>query len=250
MQCPRAVADLTEIDAPERELSAGDWETLNRTIRYAFASEHTDRVNAWYEQLLPSNRVLARCRSFESALAFVEMGLGTAIVPELAVHQNGRPLFDIALYAVPLPPRITLLVAPDHYFALPHLKAFIAAFNKCAAQLGASSGAVGTALRSEAARDRRSSRHGTRRRSIAGSYALYRLRTWRAAPHMRCALRRGTPTREDIRLNLERDEHEEDLDSPRRRRKARGHGSHSLSAGRALSSVAILPPHARLSCSV
>jgi hypothetical protein len=51
------------------------------------------------------------------------------------VHQNGRPLFDIALYSVPLPPRITLLVAPDHYFNLPHLKAFIAAFNKCAPDL-------------------------------------------------------------------------------------------------------------------
>ena len=79
--------------------------------------------------------MLARCRSFESALAFVEMGLGTAIVPELAVHQNGRPLFDVTLYSVPLPPRKTLLVAPDHYFALPHLKAFIAAYGKCSAEL-------------------------------------------------------------------------------------------------------------------
>ena len=48
--------------------------------------------------------------------------------PELAVHQNGRPLFDVTLYSVPLPPRKTLLVAPDHYFTLPHLKAFLAAF--------------------------------------------------------------------------------------------------------------------------
>jgi DNA-binding transcriptional LysR family regulator len=123
------------VTEPEKELSPHDWSVLNRTIRYAFASEHSDRVNMWYEQLLPSNRVLARCRSFESALAFVEMGLGTAIVPELAVHQNGRPLFDIALYSVPLPPRKTLLVAPDHYFNLPHVKAFVAAYNKCSAGL-------------------------------------------------------------------------------------------------------------------
>src|SRR5258707_13379762 len=106
---PGGVADLTDIAEPERELSKRDWDVLNSTIRYAFASEHTDRVNMWYEQLLPSNRVLARCRSFESALAFVEMKLGTAIVPELAVHQNGRPLFDIALYSVPIPARKTLL---------------------------------------------------------------------------------------------------------------------------------------------
>jgi DNA-binding transcriptional LysR family regulator len=132
---PRGMADLSDIEEPERELSGEDWEILNRTIRYAFASEHTDRVNAWYEQLLPSNRVLARCRSFESALAFVEMGLGTAIVPELAVHQNGRPLFDVTLYSAPLPPRKTLLVAPDHYFALPHVKAFVAAYNKCSRSL-------------------------------------------------------------------------------------------------------------------
>ena len=120
---------------PEKELSPHDYELLNRTVRYAFASEHTDRVNMWYEQLLPNSRMLARCRSFESALAFVEMGLGTAIVPELAVHQNGRPLFDVTLYSVPLPHRKTLLVAPDHYFALPHLKAFLGAFADCSSSL-------------------------------------------------------------------------------------------------------------------
>ncbi|MGH6924965.1 MAG: LysR family transcriptional regulator [Propylenella sp.] len=133
---PPGIADLTDVKEPEKELSPRDWSVLNRTIRYAFASEHSDRVNMWYEQLLPENRVLARCRSFESALAFVEMGLGTAIVPELAVHQNGRPLFNVVLYSVPLPPRKTLLVAPDHYFNLPHVKAFVAAYNKCSTQLG------------------------------------------------------------------------------------------------------------------
>lgn len=133
---PRDVADLTELAEPERELSPRDWDILNRTMRYAFASEHTDRMSSWYEQLLPASRMLARCRSFESALAFVEMGLGTAIVPELAVHQNGRALFDVALYSVPLPARKTLLVAPDHYFGLPHLKAFVAAYNDCAPRLG------------------------------------------------------------------------------------------------------------------
>jgi DNA-binding transcriptional LysR family regulator len=132
---PRDIADLTDIAEPEKSLSKRDWEVLNRTIRYAFASEHSDRVNMWYERLLPDNRMLARCRSFESALAFVEMGLGTAIVPELAVHQNGRTLFDVTLYALPFPARKTLLVAPDHYFKLPHLKAFLTAFSECSASL-------------------------------------------------------------------------------------------------------------------
>jgi len=132
---PRGLPDLTEIADPEKELGAHDWEVLNRTVRYAFASEHTERVNRWYDELLPGSRMVARCRSFESALAFVEMGLGTAIVPELSVHQNGRPLFDVTLYAVPLPARKTLLVAPDHHFNLPHLKAFLAAFSAVSEQV-------------------------------------------------------------------------------------------------------------------
>jgi DNA-binding transcriptional LysR family regulator len=132
---PRSMPDLSEVSDPETDLAERDRELLNSTVRYAFGSEHSDRVNMWYEQLLPNSRMLARCRGFESALAFVEMGLGTAIVPELAVHQNGRPLFDVTLYSVPLPARKTLLVAPDHYFGLPHLKAFLAAFSECASGL-------------------------------------------------------------------------------------------------------------------
>jgi DNA-binding transcriptional LysR family regulator len=132
---PRGMPDLSDVSDPETELGARDRELLQRTVRYAFGSEHSDRVNMWYEQLLPNSRMIARCRSFESALAFVEMGLGTAIVPELAVHQSGRPMFDVALYAVPLPTRKTLLVAPDHYFGLPHLKAFLAAFSDCSSGL-------------------------------------------------------------------------------------------------------------------
>ena len=91
---PETGIQLSEIEDPERELGKRDWEILNRTIRYAFASEHSDRVNMWYEQLLPSNRVLARCRSFESALAFVEMGLGSAIVPPVAAGIRSRRRLD------------------------------------------------------------------------------------------------------------------------------------------------------------
>jgi DNA-binding transcriptional LysR family regulator len=132
---PREVSDLTEVAEPEQTLPERQWKVLNRTIRYAFASEHSDRVNMWYERLLPDNRMVARCRSFESALAFVEMGLGSAIVPELAVHQNGRTLFDVTLYSLPFPRRKTLLIAPDHYFNLPHFKAFLAAFSECCRDL-------------------------------------------------------------------------------------------------------------------
>jgi DNA-binding transcriptional LysR family regulator len=132
---PRSVPDLASIGEPERELPPDIAHVLNATIRYAFGSAHTERVNRWYDTLLPEGRMLARCRSFESALAFVEMGMGTAIVPALSTTQAGRPLFDVTLYALPVPRRQTLALVPDHYLTLQSLKIFLDALKEVAAAL-------------------------------------------------------------------------------------------------------------------
>lgn len=132
---PESLADLAAVADPDRQLGAADRTVLNSTIRYAFGSEHSNRVNYWYETLLPGSVMIARCRSFESALAFVEKGLGTAMVPELAVHHEGRPLFDVRLYALPIPPRRTVALAHDHHMTLPGLQGFLAALQEAAAVL-------------------------------------------------------------------------------------------------------------------
>lgn len=130
---PKGLPDLTAMTAPERELSPDDKEALNATIRYAFGSEHTHRVNQWYDHLLPGSRMLARCRTYESALALVERGCGVAIVPELSAFQGGRKLFDVRLYALPVAHRQTIALVPDHYLTLQSLKGFLEALKEAAA---------------------------------------------------------------------------------------------------------------------
>jgi DNA-binding transcriptional LysR family regulator len=131
---PRSVRDLSDIAAPERELPPAELAVLHATIRYAFGSEHTHRVNQWYDNLLPGSRMLARCRTFESALALVERGAGAAIVPELAAFQYGRPLFDVTLYALPVAKRQTIALVPDHYVTLQSLRGFLDAIREAAAE--------------------------------------------------------------------------------------------------------------------
>jgi DNA-binding transcriptional LysR family regulator len=132
---PRTLPDLSSVGHPEQELEAGHLRVLNSTIRYAFGSEHSGRLDTWYARLLPSSSRGARCRSFESALAFVESGLGAAIVPELACRRGDKLLFDVTLYALPIPRRQTVVIMPDHYKALPGLRAFLDALKETAASI-------------------------------------------------------------------------------------------------------------------
>lgn len=132
---PRALPDLGDIQSPARDLAADALGIMNRTARYAFGSAHTERVTAWYERLLPQSDATLRCRTFESALAFVEEGEGVAIVPELAVRQKSRLLFDVTLYDLGLPPRQTILLTPFQTARLPSIAALEAALKDAAASL-------------------------------------------------------------------------------------------------------------------
>lgn len=129
---PNTMPDLSNVSDPESELSGEDLGLLRRTVRYVFGSEHSDRVNSWYDELIPGAEFAARCRSYETALAFVEGGVASAIVPELAVRQGARRLFDVTLYALPVPPRQTVLLVPEQYVSLPGTKALAEALGAAA----------------------------------------------------------------------------------------------------------------------
>ena len=132
---PRAFPDLAAITEPERELDPADLAVLEATIRYAFGTEHTNRVNQWYDNVLPGSTMIARCRTFESALAMVETGLGSAIVPQLSAFQGGRPLFDVRLYALPVAHREIIALVPEHYVTLQSLRGFLDALKAAAAAI-------------------------------------------------------------------------------------------------------------------
>lgn len=88
---------------------------LNRTIQFNFGGQQNSRIEDWYRQMLPRHRVVAWCRSYETALAMVEAGQGVSLVPLLTAQQDGRLLFAVDLYAVPALERPIVALVPAQY---------------------------------------------------------------------------------------------------------------------------------------
>jgi len=115
--------DLSGVLEPGRDLGATDVQVLNRAIQFTFGTQHTNRVEEWYDRRLPEHQVIARCRSFEMAIEMVRSGLGVCLAPALAT-MNGRHMVPgIRLYDVGEPPRrIVALIASQHRRLQPYAK--------------------------------------------------------------------------------------------------------------------------------
>ncbi len=101
---PRSLP-LDNIADPVRELSSRHLAVLNRSIQFVFGSRHTNQVAEWYDRLLPEHRVVAQCRSFETAIDFVRAGTGVCIAPALATISPHGPVPDIKRYRINVQPR-------------------------------------------------------------------------------------------------------------------------------------------------
>jgi DNA-binding transcriptional LysR family regulator len=80
-----------------------------------FGDAFRELVTGWYRRLLPNYQEVARCRTHEMALSMVEAGLGMAIVPMLSTQLNGRTVFDVDLFELPLEPRKIWAILPSQY---------------------------------------------------------------------------------------------------------------------------------------
>lgn len=107
--------DLAGITAPERELDAEAQALLNRCILFNFGTPHTQRVEAWWRRVLPRHQVAAQCRTYDTALALVEAGLGVALVPLLTAQHGDRLTARVRIYESGLPTRQIVAVVPAHY---------------------------------------------------------------------------------------------------------------------------------------
>lgn len=87
----------------------------NAVIMVDLGEPYQDLVGDWYRRVLPDCQEVARCRTHEMALSMVEAGLGMAIVPLLATKLNGRVVFDVDLFELPLEPRKIWAVLPSQY---------------------------------------------------------------------------------------------------------------------------------------
>lgn len=122
--------DIGAVADPERDLPPAGRELLNRTIQFNFGNQQNSRTEEWYRRVLPRHRTAAWCRSYESALAMVESGLGVCLVPRMATQQNGRLLFDVGLYAVPGWVRPIVALVPPQYLRQEPFSLFVEALRQ------------------------------------------------------------------------------------------------------------------------
>ncbi len=111
---PEAV-NLDGIADPGRELKAADAALLDRSIRFSFGTKHTQRVQQWYDDVLPGNRPVAHTRSYDTALGLVRAGMGVCLAPALSCVADGAPFAGIRFYLVGLQPRRIVAMVPSQY---------------------------------------------------------------------------------------------------------------------------------------
>jgi DNA-binding transcriptional LysR family regulator len=131
---PRGLG-LAGVTDPERELPRDALAVLNRCIQFNFGNQHTQRVEDWYRRHLPRHGIVARCRTYEVALAMVEAGLGVALVPSMTAQLNGRALFEVDLFELTDFERPIVALVPPQYRRVEPFTSFIAALQAAASDL-------------------------------------------------------------------------------------------------------------------
>jgi len=100
---------------------------LNSCIQFHFGTQHTLRVQQWYQRILPSHRLVAHCRTYEVALGLVRAGFGVSLVPALTAFLVEGSLEGIELYTTDHGQRSTVALLADQYLRLAPYKGFVEA---------------------------------------------------------------------------------------------------------------------------
>ncbi len=107
--------DLAGVEDPRRQLPPLAQDVLSRSIQFNFGTQHTKRVEDWYTRMLPLNRIVAQCRSFEVAIGLVRAGTGVCLAPAVSTLMGGGPPVGVRLYRVNVPPRRLIALVPSQY---------------------------------------------------------------------------------------------------------------------------------------
>ena len=113
---PKAVrlGSIKDIEAAPESAA----QVLNSAIEFNFGTQHTLRVQQWYQRVLPSHRIVAHCRTYDVALELVRAGFGVCLVPALTALQAAGTLDGIELYATDHGNRRTVAIIADQYLRL------------------------------------------------------------------------------------------------------------------------------------
>lgn len=117
------LSDCTNVaDLPE-----ADQALLHTTLQFVFGTQHSRRVQTWYDKVLPANRTLARLRNFETMVEMTRAGLGVCIVPALSFAEGGLRIEGLRLYHTGLDARRIVALFPSQYQSVAPYAAMIAA---------------------------------------------------------------------------------------------------------------------------
>ncbi|MCP8939632.1 LysR family transcriptional regulator [Alsobacter sp. SYSU M60028] len=126
---------LDAVRDPDVDLDAADRATLNDCIQFNFGTQHTLKVEQWYNHVLPHHRVIARCRSYEVAIEMVRAGLGVCLAPALTVNAVAGGTAGLHLYATGEPDRATVAMLPSQYSRLEPVRSTLAALQAAGARV-------------------------------------------------------------------------------------------------------------------
>lgn len=119
--------DLGGVADPRHDLAPEAVAILRRSIQFVFGTQHSQRVQAWYDAVIPGNWPFVRVRSFELALAMVRAGQGVCLAPALSGLAGDRLQDGIRYYRVDLPPREIVALLPARSAEQQPLAALVAA---------------------------------------------------------------------------------------------------------------------------
>jgi len=123
-----AIGDLDAAPAEVQRL-------LNSCIQFDFGTQHTLRIEQWYQRVLPAHRIVAHCRTYEVALELVRAGFGVCLAPALAALALTGSLDGIALYATDHGKRRTVAILADQYLRLAPYKGLVEALQQAGRNL-------------------------------------------------------------------------------------------------------------------
>jgi DNA-binding transcriptional LysR family regulator len=127
--------DLSCVRDPARDLSAADRDLLHGTIQFAFGTQHSRRIQDWYDQVLPGNRLAAQVRSFELVVEMVRSGLGVGVAPALGAMIGAMPLDGVRLHRIGVEPRRIVAMFPSHGRAQEPYAGLLAALREAGSRL-------------------------------------------------------------------------------------------------------------------
>ena len=126
-----ASLDISDLTDPNL-LAATTRRVLESCIQFHFGTQHTLRIQQWYQNFLPGHRIIAHCRTYDVALGLVRAGLGVCLLPALTSYLVAGNLDGVRLYAVDHGMRNTIALMPEQYARIEPYRSLVGAMQDVA----------------------------------------------------------------------------------------------------------------------